>query len=398
MEKRTFTIPENKREEITKLINRYQRKATEYGIPMTVEFGNPYMTEVAIKAVDHENNCVRKVGATNVEVFDLTIESEIIKKNGYSVAAKIEHLDGGNVVDLFGETEMKMAWTTLQPRCEHCGTNHRRKITYIVRHENGEEKQIGRTCLKDYCGIDPNRVGYVSEICDILEDEWDIERYDFVGKGYSPAYDVVEVIALAMTIIKKQGYVKSDEPNGNKWKMIDEIGKYLPTDEEKNKAKEIADGIAAMDNETAFKAGLNNVRSMVLSGYCTGKHFGYLAFAPIAYEKYIEKQNREREFAEKKQEEAAASNWVGEVGKRIEVVVSIKLLTSWETQYGMTYLYKMVDENGNVFIWYASKRFGKFDPDGAWEDFLQAKIKATIKDHTERDGVKQTVVTRCKVA
>ena len=80
------------------------------------------------------------------------------------------------------------------------------------------------------------------------------------------------------------------------------------------------------------------------------------------------------------------------------MVVSIKLLTSWETQYGMTYLYKMVDENGNVFIWYASKRFGKFDPDGAWEDFSQAKIKATIKDHTERDGVKQTVVTRCKVA
>ena len=32
------------------------------------------------------------------------------------------------------------------------------------------------------------------------------------------------------------------------------------------------------------------------------------------------------------------------------------------------------------------------------KDSSCSRIKATVKDHTVRDGVKQTVITRCKVA
>ena len=56
--------------------------------------------------------------------------------------------------------------------------------------------------------------------------------------------------------------------------------------------------------------------------------------------------------------------------------------------FGTTYLYKFADEAGNVFIWYASRPI---------ELQERMTLKATIKAHNERNGVKQTVLTRCKV-
>ncbi|MBO6266973.1 MAG: hypothetical protein J6M06_01940, partial [Synergistaceae bacterium] len=90
------------------------------------------------------------------------------------------------------------------------------------------------------------------------------------------------------------------------------------------------------------------------------------------------------------QAEAKASEHVGSVGQRITVsAATAKLLTSWEGTYGTTYLYKFTDESGNVFIWYASRPINVADG---------MTLKGTVKDHNERDGVKQTVLTRCKAA
>ena len=68
---------------------------------------------------------------------------------------------------------------------------------------------------------------------------------------------------------------------------------------------------------------------------------------------------------------------------------TIHLLASWDNQWGVTYLYKLVDVDGNIFIWYASRPCSATGGE---------TIKATVKDHGERNGVKQTIVTRCSVA
>lgn len=65
-------------------------------------------------------------------------------------------------------------------------------------------------------------------------------------------------------------------------------------------------------------------------------------------------------------------------------VAEMNLLTSWENDYGYTFLYKIVDVLGNVLIWYSSKCV---DP--------MKHLMASIKSHSERDGVRQTIVTRC---
>ena len=64
-------------------------------------------------------------------------------------------------------------------------------------------------------------------------------------------------------------------------------------------------------------------------------------------------------------------------------------LTAWETQWGMTYMFKIIDDEGNVFTWKTSNypEFEKFNT-----------LKGTVKAHSEFRNEKQTELTRCKVA
>jgi hypothetical protein len=323
-----------------------------------------------------------------VEVFDLILDGNEIRKDGYTVVAKIEHLENGNIVNAFGG-KAKQAWRESKGCCEHCNSRRERRLTFIVRHEDGSEKQVGRTCLKDSCGIDPQAIGYRNELDEILLND-DIATYDFESRPVSPAYSTIEVLALALRTIKEQGYVKSSEPNSNKGRISASIKEARFTEAEREAAQKLADSIAAIDRDDAVDANLGNVQALIESQYCKANHFGYLAYAPIAYEKYLVEMERRqaREAAINAQREA--SDYVGEVGKRIDLsIAEMKLLTSWGTQWGMTWLYKFTDTDGNVLVWFASR---PLDTEGV------NRIRATVKDHTERDGVKQTVITRCKVA
>ena len=97
-----------------------------------------------------------------------------------------------------------------------------------------------------------------------------------------------------------------------------------------------------------------------------------------------ERKNKERE------QMGAQSEYVGTVGERYTFPVKeIKLLTSFFNDYGEVFLYRFIDTDDNVLMWFASSKL---------KDDNATAIKATIKAHNERDGVKQTILTRVKVA
>ena len=396
--KQVYTIPEARREDIEKLVAKYQKKAAKYSVALTAEYSEPYAQRVPVRKADPTTGLIATVDTVLVEVFDLTIDGEEIRKDGYTVVAKIEHLEGGNVVSTFG-AEIKPAWRNATCNCEHCGTLRDRRLTFIVRHEDGSEKQVGRSCLKDYCGIDPHAIGYRNELEEILISD-DIACYDFESRPVQVAYSTVEILALAIRTIKRQGYVKSGEPNSNKGEIAEACKGYRPNEAELQEARTLAQAIAEIDENDAFAANLNNVQSLIKSEYCKRSHFGYIAYAPVAYEKYREEMKRRAEREAEKNAARQASDYIGQVGKRIDVdVADMKLVTSWESQWGMTWLYRFTDINGNVLVWFASHPLERVNENGAYEDVTNvSRIRATVKEHSERDGIKQTIITRCKVA
>lgn len=82
------------------------------------------------------------------------------------------------------------------------------------------------------------------------------------------------------------------------------------------------------------------------------------------------------------------SDHVGQVGDKVELDVTYIRTGNYSTKFGTTYVHTFEDGDGNEFVWKTSS-FGDF-PAG------KNHIKATIKDHDEYKGVKQTILTRCK--
>lgn len=82
-----------------------------------------------------------------------------------------------------------------------------------------------------------------------------------------------------------------------------------------------------------------------------------------------------------------AGSFVGDVGNRINFVLTVRKVLSFEGEYGTTRLHFLVDSEGNTFKWATSSRI--------LEEGETYAIKGTIKAHAEYRGVKQTILSRC---
>lgn len=82
----------------------------------------------------------------------------------------------------------------------------------------------------------------------------------------------------------------------------------------------------------------------------------------------------------------ASSQHIGTVGKREVFSLTIQWVKYFEGAFGATYIHGLKDAAGNVVIYKGSKCLG--------EKGAAITVKATVKEHGERDGVKQTIITR----
>lgn len=128
----------------------------------------------------------------------------------------------------------------------------------------------------------------------------------------------------------------------------------------------------------------------------------------------------ENERFDQRKAEAEHSEWMGQIKKKLTVRIVSHKTIQYEVQYGyyptLKNIHIMKDAEGNVYKWSTengleyleevdseSKHYYMSDEDGhKWdyhfiEDDEAFTITGTVKEHTEYEGVKQTVLTRCKV-
>ncbi len=155
---------------------------------------------------------------------------------------------------------------------------------------------------------------------------------------------------------------------------------------------EDADGIRAeaaiewaRDLEPGDNDYLANVNLVARVGAASRKTAGVAASILVAYAKA-----QEEEIKRQQQTAKPPSNWIGEVGKRINLMtVTVERVIANETAWGVTGIHKMTDEAGNDLVWFASSDWLK--------EGETARVAATVKAHGEFRGHKQTTLTRVTV-
>lgn len=132
-----------------------------------------------------------------------------------------------------------------------------------------------------------------------------------------------------------------------------------------------------------------NLRSICSSDYVYFKNIGIIACLPYIYWRNKE---REQEFAlrkEKHMKEVEASKHLYQKGDKIQIHVTVTKVVGFETKYGYSTVFKMVDDEGNVYSWITSScvEFSVGD---------EMIIQASVKENKEYDGVKETAIVRVK--
>ena len=86
--------------------------------------------------------------------------------------------------------------------------------------------------------------------------------------------------------------------------------------------------------------------------------------------------------------EPSNSEYVGEIGDKIEKTFTVIRGITLNGYYGPSIMHIFEDENQNVYVWTTK---AKNYPEGK-----VVTLRGTIKEHKEYKGTKQTVLTRCK--
>lgn len=110
---------------------------------------------------------------------------------------------------------------------------------------------------------------------------------------------------------------------------------------------------------------------------------GSLSDAQVAALVRIRSQDAERAAT------GSASQHVGVVGDRHRFVLCVRIVRSFESMYGMIYLHVCEDADNNVVVYKGSKELAARGE--------TVTVDATVTEHGEREGTKQTIIKRPKI-
>ncbi len=403
MIEKTIEILKHKKDRLVENVKKFNKKARKLGASeMVVEFGEERVHSF------YANEAAEIMGIlTRIPYQEVTVKYEIPKFAGWDLVCvfdyeQYEDDDGHRQLAIFTNTVPdKVLPYEYQDKnevhCDHCGHNRFRKKTFLVQHENGEYKEVGSTCLKDFLGHNPNAFLYNAGIQDRIKEMAD-ELGSF-GSTEPTAWDLTGILTLTHAVIKRYGWTsRGDAYNDSSLvATADNVSYYLTTPPEKQRVEERIE-LEDEDREIAEKTVeyfkslekqdndyIMNCLKLIKIERVPERRLGVACSMIAVYRRHVEKQL------------AAAnelpSEWFGNIGSKLEdceVVCTFK--THVDNGFGgSSTLYKFMDNDGNIFkTFYSGYKWEA-------EQGERVKLFGTVKKHDEWNKKKETMLTRCKV-
>jgi hypothetical protein len=377
-----YEIPEENVEALRKQIARAQNK----GAKIDYVEGTPFMAQVGMKGPEGFKTPVYH------RFVPVTVEGKY-EINGWKFVGVIEHKDGGNIIrcaDSSVSDKIPSKYLTAPAECEHCHTSRNRNDTYLIMNEKTNEfMQVGRTCLKDFTGgMDADACAASAECLKDAEESQNEEK-EYTPKALSLSGDAVREVAFA--IVSKYGYIKRNGLSGvisteiqMQNQLIDVNGPFDSIPDEEENIKKVNEWLKSQDCSNGYMA---NAKTAWEASYVEVRDFSLIASLVSAYLKSI-----------KTKEETKNSEYAGKIGDKVSfVIVYVRALYTLNNRMFSEYaepsvVYELRDANGNVYTWATSANVIGMYKDG------MTHITATIKNLKEFRGIKQTVITRGKMA
>ena len=403
-----FWIPVQNLSELSSRVDKINKRATK-------------LKQDPLELIVHRNKYKFITDVDDPLVKYKLVQVELIGKTpkieGWRPLASIKSLptDSGfnNVVTPIGADAARYLpekFWTIEPKCEHCNLNRRRVRTVLLMDDDGVIKQIGRQCLKDFVGYgNPESLLRMFEsIASLMDDIKLLQDPDYLDLGYddgtSKYVDVGEFMAYAALAIRKYGWVSRKKAEELHEEATADTALSLmrppkgtdlqkatgPTGGDRLKAQEARDWLLTLDPVKAGKRPddvvfYRNLQSLVKNEAVTNRELGFLAYAVQAKNDYDARILRD-ETRKKK----GGGAWLGNVGDKVSVDLTVNRINTFEGDYGTTYFVKCVDAEGNT----VTVKLSSSPPDEGDE----IHVEGTILKLSEWQHIKETLVgKRAKV-
>ena len=334
------------------------------------------------------------------QAFEVLFTVEAPKINGWTFVARLDHThETGNIIRMVPNTieSLPEHYRDCAPNCDHCRIRRLRNDTFVLRcDDTGELKQVGSTCLKDFFGHDPLKMARMAELLGYAA-EAARGAQDYIEGSSGGRYHVLSIedfcqyAALAVRLNGWVSYAASQETGAKTTREV-AADMYFAhergvTDADKALAAEALEWAQSLSDKAEKSDYEHNILVIAEAVVMDLRSCGLAASIVGVFHR-----NREREIARKAvASKQGASTFVGVVGNRlVNVPVEVIGTNVFESSFGHTYLYRMLDSSGNVLVWFSSK-------DVRVKAGAKVLMTGTVKDHKVRDGIQQTIVTRCKL-
>lgn len=346
----------------------------------------------------------------------MTVTGNLPKLEGWSLVAKIEYLGEERLIRCVPGEECPEEFRTRGIECDHCKSQRYRKDVFALRHEDGRHVQVGRQCIRDFLGgVSPEALMSAAQY--VFQADGMLGEYDSLGGGFggrgSDTIDIEEYLTGVSICIRRLGWVSRSEArfsddsstSGDAWYLLKpdlrtdkDKHEYERWVEKKNLAHQERDQKLAQETlewaEALPTEGvgdfLYNLGVACRAGYVTRKTMGIVASAIQAY---LREKEREEEIKPREKEDAhKVRGHVGTIKKReIFGPLTVRFMKYVEGFYGVKTLVNMEDETGNLIVWWASREVDELEKGDV------VTVKATVREHGDYKGIKQTVVQRLVV-
>ncbi len=354
-------------------------------------------------------------GYSRRELADLALSAPRLHLAGWEFLAVIEPVVDGNLVRRHPSatvTEGELAiYREGAMICDHCQTLRGRRETFVVRADGtagvaaGTLCQVGRNCLKAFLGgRSPEGVVLALSWIDVVARSGGDGEGG--GGGWDRTIDPEEFLTWVSAATRVSGFVtkaavraRSDDgppataslvayltgpapyTDQGRQRWLDARATYAPVDEDAVRGAATLAWARSLAGTSDYEHNLRLVaRQSMLDA---AKNGGILASAVPA------KDRVEGRVLARRAETAprAASRHEGEVGGRIEAVVTVERCVSLESDYGPSHLLAMRDDRGSALSWVTGTR--------TFEVGIRLRIQGTVKQHKDYQGEAVTQLTRC---
>lgn len=410
-ETKIHEIPEWNRDRLTREINKLNKRAAKIG-------ANPIeVVDHGIKLVIHPNSRelvtrgkVSREDAPKVRIHQIELVGEPPKLEGYEFVGTLDHitLPGKVIVKTVPGRSVPKEFYDHDATCDHCKKIRRRNETFILHHvEDDKYEQVGRNCIRDFLGHDPNGIArFLSSLWTLIDsfDDDDEESGWFSGGGRRDYYyPHQKILKTTSAMIRTYGWVPRSSANPDEGRiatadlvlrvMLPAFDKYskeeqqslidnMKWDDEKDTA-DADEAVAWLMKQDADNEYLHNLQTISEADAVPSRMFGFWCSLVAAYHRHQDRLNLNK--ATQKTNE-----WVGVIKERRDFKIKVVGLRYISGYYGTVTLHKMLDEKGRTLIWFANT-------DSGMEEGNTYIIKGTVKEHDEYKDWKQTVLSRVKV-